>query len=256
MTQADQARAFAALHRAGDPIVLYNIWDAGSAKAVADAGAPALATGSWSVAAAQGYADGEALPLGLLVTIVERIVATVDVPLSVDFEGGFAAEPDAVAGNVGRIIAAGAIGINFEDQIVGGDGLYDAAEQGTRIAAVRRAADAAGVPLFINARTDLFLKQRDAAEHAGLIAGAISRAGVYRDAGASGFFVPGLTDAALITNICDAVDLPVNVMMMPGAPSIAALSECGVSRISYGPGPYRESVRALAERYATDVGTP
>jgi 2-methylisocitrate lyase-like PEP mutase family enzyme len=250
MTQADKARAFAALHVKGDPLVLYNIWDAGSAKAVAEAGATAVATGSWSVAAAQGYPDGESLPLDLLEIIVGRIAATVDVPVSVDFEGGYAAAPDDVARNVARIIAAGAIGVNFEDQIVGGDGLYDIVDQSKRIAAVRRAADDAGLPLFINARTDLFLKQKDRGCHADLVPDALSRAAAYADAGADGFFVPGLVDPDHIAAVCGAVSLPVNVMKMPEAPPIAELAGLGVSRISFGPGPYWLSVKALAERFA------
>lgn len=256
MTQADKAGTFAALHVKGDPLVLYNIWDAGSAKAVAEAGAAAVATGSWSVAAAQGYPDGESLPLDLLEIIVGRIAATVDVPLSVDFEGGYAAAPDDVARNVSRIVAAGAIGINFEDQVVGGDGsLYGADEQSKRIAAVRRAADAAGVPLFINARTDLFLKQKDHSRHADLMPDALTRAEAYQAAGADGFFVPGLVDPALIETVCGTVSLPVNVMKMPEAPPLAELAGLGVSRISFGPGPYRLSVKAIGERAASILGT-
>ncbi len=250
MTQAERARAFADLHIKGDPIVLYNIWDAGSAGAVANAGAKALATGSWSVAAAQGYSDGEALPLGLLEIIVTRITATVDLPLSVDFEGGFAVEPDQVMQNTARIIAAGAIGINFEDQVVGGQGLHASQQQAGRIAAVRKAAETAAVPLFVNARTDLFLKEGDRSRHADLVGEAAERADVYKKAGANGFFVPGLVDPELITQICEATSLPVNVMMMPGVPSISALADLGVTRVSFGPGPYRQAVKAIAERFS------
>jgi len=249
MTQNDKALAFAALHKKGDPLVLYNIWDAGSARAIARAGAPALATGSWSVAAAQGYPDGEAIPLDLLETIAARIAAAVDLPLSVDFEGSYAVEPEGVQSNVARIIAVGAIGMNFEDQIVGGDTLHAAADQAGRIAAARAAGDTAGVAVFINARTDLFLKERDRSKHAGLVDAAIERATRYAEAGASGFFVPGLVDPALIGRICDTVALPVNVMMMDGAPSIAALAELGVARVSFGPGPYRQAMKDLVGRY-------
>jgi 2-methylisocitrate lyase-like PEP mutase family enzyme len=169
MTQALKARQFADLHVKGDPLILYNIWDAGSAMAIADAGAKALATGSWSVAAAQGYQDGEAIPLDLLATIVARIAATVDLPLSVDFEGGYAEAPAAITENVRRLIAAGAIGVNFEDQRVGDTGLYDLGVQHRRAKAVRAAADQEAVPLVINARTDLFLKEREPGKHAALV---------------------------------------------------------------------------------------
>ncbi|MEO1611169.1 MAG: isocitrate lyase/phosphoenolpyruvate mutase family protein, partial [Pseudomonadota bacterium] len=119
MSQSEKAARFAALHREGDPVVLYNIWDAGGAKALAEAGAPAVATGSWSVAAAHGYGDGEAIPLDLVLTIVGRIAATVDIPLTVDFEGAYAVDPSEAAENVRKLIRAGAVGINFEDRIVG-----------------------------------------------------------------------------------------------------------------------------------------
>ncbi|MCV6586344.1 MAG: isocitrate lyase/phosphoenolpyruvate mutase family protein, partial [Marinibacterium sp.] len=212
MSQTDKANRFRALHTPGDPLGLYNIWDAGSARAVARSGAPAIATGSWSVAAAQGYEDGEALPLDLLLTIVRRITQSVDLPVSVDFEGGYAAAPDALAAHVVRLLEAGAIGINFEDRIVQGSGLYPMAEQVARIRAIRDAADAFGVPLFINARTDLFLGSPPDS-HAARLPDAIARAAAYADAGADGFFVPGLIDKEQIATITGATPLPVNVMM-------------------------------------------
>jgi 2-methylisocitrate lyase-like PEP mutase family enzyme len=124
MNQAEKAKAFGALHRKGNPVVLYNIWDAGTAKAVTDAGAKALATGSWSVAAAQGYGDGEKIPLEALVAVTRQITAVNDLPLSVDFEGAYSTEPAGAAANVAKLIDAGAVGINFEDRVVGGSGLH------------------------------------------------------------------------------------------------------------------------------------
>ena len=249
MSQADKARDFAKLHAPGTPLLLYNIWDAGGAKAIAEAGAQAIATGSWSVAAAQGYADGQAIPLDFVLRIVARIAATVDLPVTLDFEGGYAEAPEEVSANVTRVIEAGAIGIIFEDQIVGGAGLHAPAVQSDRIGAVRQAATAADIPLFINARTDLFLKEKDHDKHKGLMAEAQERAAAYGAAGASGFFVPGLVSPDLIGAICETTSLPVNVMMMKGAPSASELASLGVSRISYGPGPYFEAIASLTERF-------
>jgi 2-methylisocitrate lyase-like PEP mutase family enzyme len=253
MTQAEKARRFAALHVKGRPLVLYNIWDAGSARAVAQAGAPALATGSWSVAGAQGYGDGQAIPLGLVETIVARITATVDLPLTVDFEGGYGVEPAAVARNIARIVKAGAIGVNFEDGVIGGDGVHDIDQHCARIRAMREAADGLGVPLFINARTDVFLRAGDAHGES-LVAEAEKRGAAYAEAGASGFFIPGLTDESAIGRICRASVLPVNVMMKVGAPPIARLAELGVARVSFGPAPFRSLMetltRAAGEIYA------
>lgn len=243
------AADFAALHRGVVPLVLYNIWDAGSARAVAEAGARAIATGSWSVAAAQGYADGEALPLEALLRTARQIVAAVDVPVSVDFEGGYAVEMEALAENVRALVGTGVVGINFEDQVVGGAGLHACDLQVRRIQAVRQAAEAERVALFINARTDIFL-QSAAADHAGLIEAACARGRAYAEAGGDGFFVPGLVDPALIEALCAAVPLPVNVLKTPSAPDLATLAGCGVARISHGPYPYRDAMARLSAEAA------
>jgi len=249
MTQAEKAVLFNNLHVPGNPLVLYNIWDAGSAKAVVDAGASAVATGSWSVAGAQGYADGQAIPLDLLLQVASRIAATVECPVTIDFEGAYAETPEGVATNIARLIGTGAIGINFEDQIVGGPGLFSPSDQSARISAARRSAQAAGVPMFINARTDLFLKERDRSKHADLVAEAKDRAAAYAESGASGYFVPGLVDPDLIGTICSATRLPVNVMMMKDVPPKKTLASLGIARISYGPRPYVAAMANLAETY-------
>jgi 2-methylisocitrate lyase-like PEP mutase family enzyme len=236
-SMTDKAENFFSLHTKGAPLVLYNIWDAGSAKAVTKAGATAIATGSWSVATAHGFEDGESLPPALLEQIALQIVSAVDLPVTIDFEGGYAAHPDQVAENAARIMATGCVGINFEDQIVGGDGLYQIAEQCHRIKAIRRAADALGQKLFINARTDLFLRESDTAKHPALLQQAIDRALAYLDVGANGFFAPGLADEGLIEMLCAASPLPVNIMTGKGVPANIRLAQLGVSRISYGPHP-------------------
>jgi len=250
MMQSEKALQFKSLHVKGEPLVLYNIWDAGGAKALAEAGAAASATGSWSMAASHGYEDGEAIPLEFVLQLVERIVVSVDLPLTVDFEGGYAAEPDRVTENARKVVKAGAVGVNFEDQIVQSEGLYQISAQIERIKAVRRAAELEGVPLFINARTDLFLGA-DPSTHKTLIAEAIDRAAAYAAAGADGFFVPGLTDLTLIKSVVDAVSLPVNVMMMGELSSVSEVADIGVSRASYGPGPYFNAMSDLGERYKT-----
>ena len=255
MNQTEKAKAFAALHKKGDPIVLYNIWDAGTAKAVADAGARALATGSWSVAAAHGFADGEKLPMAVLVETAKSITAVIDLPLSVDFEGAYSAEPEGAAANVARLVDVGAIGINFEDRVVAGEGLYPVESQSARIRAIRAMADGKDIPFFINARTDLFLAESDLSKHAGLVDEAIERGRAYAAAGGNGFFVPGLIDPALIEKICAASSLPVNIMMRAGAPDVKTLAKLGVGRISYGPGPYRSMMEKLKQEAAAIYST-
>jgi 2-methylisocitrate lyase-like PEP mutase family enzyme len=237
MNQVEKAKRFAELHVAGMPLLLYNAWDAGSAKAILEAGAKAIATSSWSVAAAQGYGDGEAIPIGFAEQIVGRITATVDIPVTVDLEGGYSEDDGELAANIARLLDLGVIGINFEDRIVKGSGLYSVDRQARRIAAIRKAAERNGVDLFINARTDVFFEHGDDA-----VGEVLDRAKAYAAAGASGFFVPGLVNDALIGRVAEAVTLPVNVMVMDGVPSNGRLSELGVARISYGPIPY---VRAM-----------
>lgn len=255
MKQAEKAKTFGALHQKGNPVVLYNVWDAGAAKAVTEAGARALATGSWSVAAAQGYGDGEKIPMEALVATTRQITAVNDLPLSVDFEGAYSTDPLRAAANVEQLIDAGAIGINFEDQVVGGDALHPVERQAARIRAIREMADRRGIPFFINARTDLFLREGDLSKHAGLVEEALERGKAYAAAGADCFFVPWLIDEALIEKICAASPLPVNIMMRPGTPDVKTLAKLGVSRVSYGPGPYRAMMEKLKEAAAAVYGT-
>ncbi|VVS99324.1 Phosphonomutase [Sphingomonas sp. EC-HK361] len=239
---------FAALHVRGTPVILFNAWDAGSAKVVAKAGATAIATGSWSVAAANGHDDGEALPIAVLLETARRIVASVDLPVSIDFEGGYAVSPGDLAANVARLKGTGAIGCNFEDQVVGGEGLHGIEAQGTRIAAMR---NAVGTDFFINARTDIFLQAAPDAHDAAKVAEAVARGRAYAGVGASGFFVPGLVDLDLLGQVCREVPLPVNAMAFPGAPSADAFARAGVARISHGPGPYRIAMAALEDAART-----
>ncbi len=252
MLQADKANRFKALHRKGDPIVLFNIWDAGGAKAVADAGAKAIATGSWSVAAAHGFDDGESIPLDFVVEIVTRIVDTVNLPVTVDFEGGYAVDPAHVSANVLRLIQAGVVGINFEDRVVQGDGLHPVSLQVERIKSIRDVARDQNIPLFVNARTDLFLGT-DPGSHEDRVNEAIERQAAYAEAGADGFFVPGLTNTSLIEQIVEVSELPVNVMMTGDLQSVAVAASLGVSRVSFGPAPFLAAMSDLAKRAMASI---
>jgi 2-methylisocitrate lyase-like PEP mutase family enzyme len=248
MQQKERAQRLASLHVKGRPLVLYNAWDAGSAKAIASAGASVIATSSWSVAAAHGHEDGESIPLSFVEQIVSRIVDAIDLPVTADAEGGYSDDAHACAESVARLVDRGVAGINFEDRIVAGTGLHSIEAQCARIAAIRRMADARGIPLFINARTDLFLGTGITPPDG--IAEARERAAAYAESGASGFLVPGLVDLRAIADLCRNIQLPLNVMTLPGLPEARALAEAGVARISYGPAPYiqaMEAVRAAAQ---------
>lgn len=244
MTQADKARLFASLHRPGDPVVLFNAWDPGSARAVAEAGAQAVATGSASVAAAYGYGDGEAMPLDLVLANAERVARAVELPVTIDFEGAYAVEPAEVGSNVARLAATGAVGCNFEDQVIGGEGLHPVDLQAARLRAAR---EGAGPDFFLNARTDLFLKTPRERHDAALLDEALARGRAYAQAGASGLFLAGLVDLDLLARASAASPLPVNYIAVPGGPSKAEVAAAGVARISHGPFPYRRAMAAVKQ---------
>lgn len=252
MTQTDKQRAFAALHIAGEPLVLFNAWDAGSAKAIAEGGARAIGTSSSSVAMANGLPDGEELPMEFALANAERIVQSVELPVTIDFEGGYSADPAEAAANVARLAATGVVGCNFEDQVVGGDGLYPIAEQAARIRAIRAAV---GPDFFLNLRTDLFLKADASSHDTALVDAAIERGRAYADAGASGLFIPGLGDLKLVERICSAVPVPVNAMHFPGAPTARQWAEAGIARISHGPFPHMDLMKALTEMALEEIGS-
>ncbi|WP_420584362.1 isocitrate lyase/PEP mutase family protein [Ruegeria sp.] len=246
-TQITKAETFAALHKKGEPVILYNIWDAGSAGAVRDAGAKAIATGSAPVAMAQGLGDGQNIPIEVALDNAHRIVDAIDLPVTLDFEGAYAEDVLGVAANTQRALETGVIGFNFEDQIVGTSDLYDIETQEARVRAMREGCDAAGIPAFINSRTDIFLKAKPDTHDNAMLDEAIARAKAYADAGASGFFAPGLKDEDMIARLCDSTDLPVNIIALPGTPDTATLASLGVARISYGPVPYRQMIAWLQE---------
>ena len=246
-TQQSKAEQFHALHVAGTPLVLFNAWDAGSAKAVAAGGAAAIATGSWAVAAAHGYADGEQLPLALALANLERIVAAVPLPVTLDLESGYGKTPEAVAATAQQALRAGAVGCNLEDSYPEDGSLRPVAEQVERIAAVRRAADALAVPFFINARTDIFLRHDPSAHTEAMVDEALARAKAYASVGASGFFVPGLAAPDLIARLVAGSPLPVNIMVTDSTPTLAQMAELGVARVSHGGRPYRHMMMALEQ---------
>jgi 2-methylisocitrate lyase-like PEP mutase family enzyme len=242
--QVTKAQTFKALHVQGNPIILFNVWDAGTAKAVAASGAKALATGSWSVAAAHGFEDGEHMPFDLAIANLERITATTDLPVTIDLESGYGANPEEVGASLARVVQAGAIGCNLEDSSPETGTLRTVSEQAARLRGARHAADRLGIPAFINARTDVFLIA-PADTHEGLVPEALERARAYADAGADGFFVPGLANETLIARVVEGSPLPINIMANVSTPSAARLAELGVARISHGPGPYRMMMKAL-----------
>ncbi len=234
------------------PLVLVNAWDAASAKLVAAAGATAVATSSSAISWSMGYPDGNRLPAGLAMSVLERIVGATSLPVTADIETGYAGSgsgyDDAVLrGTIRSVIEAGAVGINFEDS---GDGpLTEVGEQCHRLTVIRETADAAGVGLYVNARTDTYLSggfgDRAFDE-------TLERAHAYLAAGADGIFVPGLTDLHVLHELSRRLDAPLNALAGLGAPSVGELHDAGVQRISIG-GNTAKAAYATVSRVAAEV---
>ncbi len=237
----EQVKAFGDLHIPGDPLILYNIWDAGSAKAVSEAGAKAIATGSWGVACSLGFKDGETLPLDSALENLERILSVTDLPVTIDMEAGYGTGPADVAASVARAAAAGAVGINIEDKDPATRLLFATDDAAARITAASKTG------LWINARTDLFIVTPKDQHDTALADAVVERAKTYADAAANSLFVPFVSDPALIERLCKGSPLPVNILMNPGVPDPGKLAELGVARVSYGHGPWAKAMQQLGD---------
>ena len=245
---SDKVAEFRALHVPGDPLILVNIWDAGSAKAVAAAGARAIATGSYGVAGAQGRADGEDFPLGDVFENLARILSVTDLPVTIDMESGYGADPAAVGASVTRAREAGAAGINMEDRLPGETALLPIAEAHARYRA------AADTGIFVNARCDTFRGADIAQDGDALVAATLERARAYADAGAGSLFVPFLLDPKCIGAICAASPLPVNILRGKGGPTHTDLAGLGVARISHGHQPWAAAMAWLTAQAQQVLG--
>jgi 2-methylisocitrate lyase-like PEP mutase family enzyme len=242
-TQRARAIRFRALHQRPGILVLVNAWDPASACIFEKAGCTAIATSSAGVAASLGFAD-EDIPVSVMLEAVARIAAAVSLPVSADMEAGFGDTAGKVVETAKAVLQAGGIGMNLEDAA------GDPALHVEKVQAVRHAADAAGIPLVINARTDVYLRQLG--DPAGRFDEAVRRSNAYRKAGADCLFVPGVRDAATIGRLTGAIDGPVNILAVPGAPPVAELQRLGVRRVSVGSGAMRATL-ALAARIAREL---
>jgi len=225
-TQSDQLARFRALHAPGNMLVLPNAWDGASAVLAEAAGAKAIATSSAAVAWANGYADGEAMPPEVARQAARAVLRVTRLPVTVDSEAGYSADPAAVAAHVTALIGIGAVGINLEDGREPPELLV------AKIEAIKAAARAKGADIFVNARADVYLANLvpDDAK----LRETIRRGLLYRDAGADGYFAPFIKDLSDIRAVADAVPLPLNVLMMKGLSPVADLKAAGARRVSAG----------------------
>lgn len=245
-SQSDAAVAFRKLHY-DDILILPCAWDCASARLFEEAGFPAIGTTSSGIAHSRGIPDGEHINVDEMVDVIRRITDAVSIPVSADFEAGYGATHEEVLDNVAHAIEAGAVGINIEDGTgPRADPLVDLADQATLLTLIRDLADAKGVPLVVNARTDIYLKGvGDSAER---FDWAVERANTYLDAGADCAFIIGVTDADLIENLTNATNGPINVHANSAdMPPINTLEQRGVARISVGGGPMHATLGIIRE---------
>ena len=239
--KADNLRA---LHSGPEPLVLVNVWDAGSARIVEDLGFPAIATTSAGIAFSKGFPDGQKISSEQMMAAVAEIAQAVNVPVTADAEAGYGDGPEHAAETARNVIMAGAVGMNFEDATGRPDQpLVDMELQVERIHAIRASSAEMRVPLVLNARTDVYLLQ--VGDPAKRYEQAVKRLQAYRDAGADCVFVPGLLDAKTIRRLISDLRCPLNILAVPGSPSIAELAALGVRRISLGSGPMRAALGML-----------
>lgn len=250
--QREKADRFRARHVEGDILVLPNAWDVASALLLERAGFPAVATTSAGIGYTLGYPVGEAMPRQEMVDAVARIAGRLSVPVTADMEAGFGAEPEDVAETVRLTVGAGAVGINIEDGSYRTEvPLIEMPRAIDRIRAAREAADAADVPIVINARTDVFWTGGDGPA---AFDEAVRRANAYRAAGADCMFVPLANDAELIRRLVAAIDGPLNVMASATTPSVPELAALGVRRVSVGAAMARAAYAALETAAAELIG--
>ena len=246
MKEAPAARAarLLELHDAPELLILPNVWDPLGARMLESLGYPAVATASAAVAYSLGYRDGEAMPFEEMLGAIRRVARAVDVPVTADVERGYSDTPEGVADNTARVIEAGAVGVNVEDSLAEGGDLRDVDGQCERIAAARGAADAASVPLVINARIDVFMSQPNNSAEARLEE-TIVRSRHYLSAGADCIYPITLNDLGLLKKLREAIAAPINVYASPGTPPVPDLEAAGIARLSLGPGLLKVSVSAM-----------
>lgn len=228
-TQLDKALLLDSLHVPGEPLIVTNVWDPVTARTVAAApGVRAIATASHAVSFAHGVDDGEGLTLDEALGVARQVVSAVELPVSIDFERGYATDAAALQKNVEALIATGAVGLNLEDSVSSSE-LFPRDLAVARVAAVRRAAEATGIPIVLNARVDVLAR-------GGTRDDAADRANAYLEAGADVIFMLGARDEESISWAIEEVDGRVSVIAKPSSPPLATLAELGVSRVSFGPG--------------------
>jgi 2-methylisocitrate lyase-like PEP mutase family enzyme len=245
-TPQEKANEFRALHHSGELLILPNIWDPLGARMLEELGYPAIATASASVAFTNGYDDGEQIPINDALARITQIAKSVQVPVTADFESAYADNETQLQKNIEGLLQTGVVGLNFEDYDRKTGSLYPTDVQCRRIGVIRKLADGAGIPLFINARTDVYLRSNlyNAEQR---LNETINRSKAYQDAGSDCLFAPGMKSKDELSRLINAVKTPVNIIAMPGIPDFDTLKEIGIARLSLGPGFLRIAISAMRD---------
>lgn len=244
--QRHKAQQLLAHHQGGTILVLPNIWDPLGARILESKGFPAVATASAAVSASLGYGDGQRIRRSTLLDLVARIAASVSVPVTVDYEAGYADSPEELVESVKELIASGAVGLNIEDSIEEGGALRSIEDQCERLRAVRDAASVTGIPIVLNARVDSFLSSQYSTRSEKL-KNALERATAYSEAGADCIYPIGPSDRETVGALRDRIDAPINILGSPGGLSAQELEGLGINRVSFGPYVFRALIKAFSE---------
>ena len=242
----EKEKQFYELHYNDQLLILPNIWNPLGARLLEELGFKAIATASASIAFANGYDDGEKISFDELIYILTKIVKSVKIPVTADIESGYAENNSILKENIKSLVDTGISGINFEDSHHDEEKLFSKEVQSEKIYLIKKTALSTGSNLFINARTDVFLKENHLSKEE-KIANAIDRGIAYKDAGADGFYPIFLKEKESIKKVVEEVTIPINILMLPGIPDFKELKESGVARISLGPGFLKYAIHSMKD---------
>ena len=245
INQQGKAKQFFNLHHSGKLLILPNIWDCLGAMLLENLEHPAVATASASIAFTNGYDDGENIPFDFLLTLLRKIVNSVSVPVTADIESGYAEDNKQLKENIKRLLETGVVGINFEDSDKKTNSLLPIEVQCDKIRLIKKVSEEMNVPLFVNARTDAYVRGKDLDTPESKFGEAIKRGIAFKDAGADCFFPLAMKERNDIKKAVELLQMPINIILIPGVPGLQVLHEIGVARVSLGPGFLKIAIRAM-----------
>jgi 2-methylisocitrate lyase-like PEP mutase family enzyme len=243
--QQEKAKQFYNLHHSGRLLILPNIWDCLGANLLESLKYPAVATASASVAFTNGYDDGQRISFDSVLAVLKKIVSSVNIPVSADIESGFAENDLQLKENIKQLLAAGIVGINIEDTDKKTDSIWPAETQCEKIKLIKKISEEVGVPLFINARADVYLRGKNFDTPESKFEEALKRGRAYKAAGADCFYPIAMTRQEDIKRMVEQLQMPLNVITIPGIPELTVLNEIGVARVSLGPSFLKIAIKAM-----------